>query len=84
VNREAILSALELCNGLCCDSAEDREALASAIIAALRRQHDALLIRCFFAASPTDGTRLIAFAERRGNEQSEIIEAAWRLAGGGQ
>jgi hypothetical protein len=84
VNREAILAVLELCNGLCCDSAEDREAIADALLASLRRQRDALLIRCFFAASPTDGTRLIAFAERRGNEQSEILEAAWRLAGGGQ
>lgn len=43
---------------------------------------DAAIIRAFFANSPTDGTRLIAFTASNGKTQSRILEAAYRLAGG--
>lgn len=43
---------------------------------------DAAVVRAFFAGSPTDGARLIAFSASNGKVQSTILEAAFRLAGG--
>lgn len=79
---DAILAALELEQSRCCDSPEDREAIAARILAVLRNQVDALQVREFFANAPTDGTRLIAFTASNGKVQSTILEAAFRLAGG--
>jgi hypothetical protein len=83
VNREAIIAALELEAGSCClDDEADREHIADRVLAVLRNQHDALVLREFWRDCTNDGQRLIAFSERRGNEQSRILEAAYRLAGG--
>lgn len=47
-----------------------------------QRAADAALIRAFFANANTDGTRLIAFTASNGKVQSQVLEAAYRLAGG--
>lgn len=82
MKREAIVTALELAGSRCCDSEDDREAIADVVLEVLRNQSDALIVREFFAHCTNDGQRLIAFSERRGDEQSTILEAAYRLAGG--
>ena len=44
---------------------------------------DAATIRAFFEACTNSGQRLIAFSASHGKVQSTLLEAAWRLAGGG-
>lgn len=82
MNRQAIITALELCGGLCCDDAEDREKIADRVERTLRDQREALQVREFFVHAVNPGTRLIAFSASHGAVQSKILEAAWRLAGG--
>jgi hypothetical protein len=83
MSREAIIAALELEADSCClDDEADREHIADRVLAVLRNQLDALVVREFFANSPTDGTRLIAFTASHGRVQSIVLEAAYRLAGG--
>jgi hypothetical protein len=43
---------------------------------------DAALLRSFFGACTNAGQRLIAFSGSNGKVQSQVLEAAWRLAGG--
>lgn len=79
---DAIIAALELESGRCCDDPIDRAAIAARISSVLRNQLDALVVREFWSGCTNSGQRLIAFSERRGDEQSRILEAAYRLAGG--
>jgi hypothetical protein len=82
MSREAIIAALELSGSRCCDNEDDREAIADVVVEVLRNQSDALVLREFWRDCTNSGQRLIAFSERRGGEQSKVLEAAYRLAGG--
>lgn len=84
MNRAAIIAALELSGSRCCDSEDDREAIADVVAEVLSNQMDALIVREFFVHCTNPGTRLIALHEQNGKVQSKVLEAAWRLAGGGQ
>lgn len=79
---ENILTALEIEQSRCLDDADDRHVVADTVHAVLRNQHDALVVREFFAHCTNDGQRLIAFSASNGKVQSQVLEAAYRLAGG--
>lgn len=81
MSREAIIAALELCNGLCCDDAADREVIADKVIEVLRNQTDALVIRELFVDTATCGKRM-EIAASHGANLGALTEAAYRLAGG--
>lgn len=83
MNRLAIITALEMSGSRCCDVEDDREAIADVICEVLRNQRDALQVRELFAHAPNIGAKTAVVASD-GRRLEVLINAAWRLAGGGQ
>jgi hypothetical protein len=77
-----VLAALERRASHALDTDEERRAVAADVAAAIVASPDARRLREFFANAETSGTRLIALVASNGRVQSEVIDAAVRLAGG--
>lgn len=79
MTRADILAVLEHHSGIVDDAAE-REALATALHEAMLAGYDSQLIRAVFRDCSSDGR--VAKASMHGRLLGEVLDAAWRLAGG--
>lgn len=76
----AVLAALELCEGRCCDDGADRHAIADRIARTLRNQQAALVVREMFRDAHGHGERMEIVASH-GARLGALIDAACWLAG---
>lgn len=81
MTRDAFLAVLER-HASIVDDEDERQLLATALHQALLSAPDATLIRRAFEHAPTSGARLIVMRELGGKREADVLDAAWRLAGG--
>lgn len=79
--RAHIRAALERNASACLDVHAERERVIDAILLAVRRTPEAVIIRTAFANAPDGGQKLIMMRTMGGKREADVLEAAGRLAG---